>query len=360
MKLISQINENEKLKALFRADFDVPISESGKILEDFRISKQREAVEGLLNGGVAVFMIAHIAEIDSFRPIIDQLENIFSRKIYFVEDLNVTDWKVEHGNLYLLDNVRKWPGEKDNDSGFAKKIAEPFDIYINNAFAVSHRKHASVSAITEFLPSYCGPLIELETKNLERAVSSPSDGKIFIMGGAKASTKIPVVKNFLNKVESILIGGVIANDILKKRGVDINGSKFDEDFESLLAGLDLSSPRLVMPLDYNVSNGNYLDIGPKSVENFRGIVMKSKMIIWNGPMGLFEKTEFAKGTDGIAEAVINSKAFKIIGGGDTIAAVNNKYGLDKFDFVSTGGGAMLAFLAEERLPGLEALGYYAK
>jgi phosphoglycerate kinase len=206
-----------------------------------------------------------------------------------------------------------------------------------------------------------------ETENLKKAVDHPATGKVIIMGGAKALTKVPVIKNFLDKSDSILIGGVIANDILKKKGVDINGSKFDDNYDELLNGLDLASPKLIMPSDYNIKDGKYLDIGPDSVKNFSAIIGQAKMIIWNGPLGHFEDEQFARATRAIGEAVAASAAFKVIGGGDTIAAINKFDLLGKFsarggsasggDFISTGGGAMLSFLAGEVLPGLAMLGY---
>ena len=361
MQTLNNLTSLKGQKVLLRADFDVPISD-GKIYESFRIKKQKKTIDYLLNKGARVLIIAHVSDIDSFEPLLSQLDNILGRKIVCIKDYKKIESEFSHSpdeNLFLLDNVRKWDGEKENDEAFAKELAEGFDVYINNAFAVSHRAHASVSAITDILSSYAGLIIEDEIANLSKALEYPSEGKIFIMGGAKASTKIPVIKNFIDRSEKVLIGGVIANDILKKQGVDINGSKFDEDFNELLSGLNIADPRIVMPSDYNIFEGKYLDIGSKSVSNFREIILNAKIIIWNGPMGMFEDGRFANGTDGVAQAVVDSQAFKIIGGGDTISAVD-KFGLDKFDFVSTGGGAMLTFLSGEKLPGLDALDYYGK
>jgi len=237
-------------------------------------------------------------------------------------------------------------------------LTEGFDFYINNAFAVCHRKHASVSAVTKFLPAYAGLLVTEEVAKLQEAVNAPKQGKIVIMGGAKSATKISVIKNFLNKADKILLGGVIVNDILKERGEYIGDSVADENSAELLAGLDLSTPELVIPNDFAKLNDKILDIGPKSIDRYIDLIRGAKMVIWNGPLGLFEDDRFALGTNSIAEAVSALKVPTILGGGDTIAAISKLGLLDKFSFVSTGGGAMLEFLAGNKLPGLEALGYY--
>ena len=184
-------------------------------------------------------------------------------------------------------------------------------------------------------------------------------GKIVIIGGAKAETKVPVIKNLINRADFILTGGVVANDILKEKGQDMGSSVVDENSKELLAGLDINDPKLLVPEDFVVFDNKILDIGEKTLQKYADVVSRASVIIWNGPMGLFENPSFAMGTQKIAEAIANSNAYKIIGGGDTISAVSKfKIQNSKFNFISTGGGAMLAFLAGQRLPGLEALGYY--
>lgn len=353
------INQLSGKKVLLRCDFDVPVI-NGKIVEKFRIQKQKPLLDFLLKQS-AVVAAAHIKAVNSFRDILSELEGILGQKIELVENLGELRSKItnlERGKFYLLDNIRNWSGEEKNDEIFAKTLSTGLDIFINNAFAVCHRKHASVSAITKFLPSYSGFLVEEEISQLDKMLNLPKDGKFFIMGGAKASTKIPVIKNFIDRSESILIGGVIANDILKARGADIGLSVADANVEELLEGLDVSDRRLVMPVDFNIYENKIFDIGPRTINEYTSSIEGAKVIIWNGPMGLFEDERFSAGTNGVARAVAKSRAFKTIGGGDTIAAVNRLGLLDKFDFVSTGGGAMLEFLAGNRLPGLEALGYY--
>lgn len=359
MKIMPSIGQLSNKKILLRSDFDVPVV-GGKITENFRIKKQKPIIDFLLKQS-AVVMVAHIKAIESFKDILPGLEGLFSRKFELINNLGELSPKVHNlkrGDLYLLNNIRNWSGEEKNDELFAKTLSAGFDLYINNCFSTSHRKHASIVAITKFLPSYAGFLVEEETTQLNEMINLPKDGKVFIMGGAKTKTKIPVIKNFIDKAQNILVGGVVANDILKEMGVDIGLSVADRDTAGLLEGLDIRDNRLSMPFDFNIFEKKIFDIGPKTIKEYVNVVKGAKVIIWNGPMGLFEDSRFSQGTQAIAKAIVASRGFKTIGGGDTIAAVD-KFGLlDKFDFVSTGGGAMLAFLAGEKLPGLEALNYY--
>ena len=361
MKNLRQVDLKDK-KVLLRVDFDIPVSGEGQTEEPFRIKKQKETIDYLVSHGAKVVMVAHISAQSvgqSFAELIPQLHLLLGYEINFIKTMQQVGAYLEHyAGPALLDNIRQNVGEEKNDLEFAKQLAQGFDLYINNAFAVCHRNHASVSAITKTLPSYAGFLIEEEVAKLQDIVSSSKNGKILIMGGAKASTKIPVIKNFLDKADKVLLGGVIANDILKIKGQDVGDSIVDENASELLAGLDLNNPQLVMPKDFNISDKKILDIGPEAIKEFSELIKNSKMIIWNGPMGMFEDDKFANGTNKIAQAITESSAMKIVGGGDTISAIDKIGLMDKFDFVSTGGGAMLAFLAGEKLPGLEALDQY--
>lgn len=369
MKNLKQVDLKDK-KVLLRVDFDVPVNDDGQIEESFRIKKQKETLDYLVDHGAQVVMVAHISDQSvgrSFANLIPQLHMLLGYEINFLKTMPEIETYFDHyAGPALLDNIRQNEGEEKNDPEFARQLASGFDLYVNNDFAVCHRNHASVSAITKLLPSYVGFLIEEEVAKLKDVIDVPKDGKILIMGGAKASTKIPVIKNFLNKADKILIGGVIANDILKAKGQDVGDSVVDSNASELLAGLDLNNMQLVMPKDFNISDNKILDIGPEAIEEFSEIIKNSKMIIWNGPMGIFEEDKFAEGTRAIAQAITESGAFKVIGGGDTISAVD-KFGLGgRFDssrssgqaFVSTGGGAMLSFLAGDKLPGLEVMGFY--
>lgn len=370
MRTLREITDLKDKKVLLRVDFDVPVSDRGQIEEAFRIRKQKETLDYLIGQGAKVIMIAHISDqsVDqSFSALLPQIHMLLGYEINFLKIVPEINPYLEHyatsaGSVQavpaLLDNIRQNEGEEKNDLEFAKQLARGFDLYVNNDFAVCHRNHASVSAITKFLPSYAGFLIEDEVAKLQTLINSPKNGKLLIMGGAKASTKIPVIKNFLNKADEILIGGVIANDILKAKGQDVGDSVVDENASELLTGLDLNSPQLILPKDFNILKNKFLDIGPETIKEFSEIIKNYKMIVWNGPMGMFEDDNFAEGTRAITQAIANSSAEKIIGGGDTITAIDKFGMIDRFDFLSTGGGAMLAFLAGEKLPGLEALDYY--
>ncbi len=357
MRSIRELNLKDK-RILLRADFDVPVS-NGKISDKFRIEKQKEILEYLIDGGAKVVIVAHISSADSFGDLMPQLHIILGKEINFIKKIeDIPRYLDNYAGPALLDNIRQFKGEIENDRDFAMSLSKGFELYINNAFAVCHRAHASVSAIAEFLPSYPGFLIEREVGELEKVIRASSDGKVIIIGGAKATTKTPVIKNLIDKADKILIGGVIANDILKEKGVDIGNSVVDDNLSEILDGLDFNNPKLVIPEDYNIHDNMILDIGVKTIENYREIINKAKMIVWNGPMGWFEKPGFEKGTHEIAKSISNSAAYKIIGGGDTIAAIDNFNLSGKFDFTSTGGGAMLSFLAGQELPGLKALKYY--
>ncbi len=373
MKIIDQLTKNELSgkKVLLRVDFNVPIVE-GKIAEVFRIKSAKETIDYLLGNEAKIALVSHIEAISSFGPIVEQVSEILGRKIIFVPlaDFLAGNWKLETGNLLLVDNIRQDKREIENDKGFAEELAKGFDLYVNDAFAVCHRKHTSVSAITGFLPSYAGFLIKKETDNLLEALKAPVTGKIVVLGGAKISTKLPVIKNFLDKAEKILIGGAIANSFFKAKGIQIGASVVDD------TAADISDPKIVLPESVVISedrtgkaeiisrpvsniapNEMILDVCPEFAEKFAKIIRDSKMAIWNGPMGLAEVEKFAQGTRIVAQAVA-SAPHSIVGGGDTIAAADKLGLLDKYSFVSTGGGAMLEFLAGEKLPGLEALEYY--
>ena len=361
MKTVLDIPDIKNKKVLFRADFDVSVSGRDEVQEKFRIEKQKRAIDYLTEQSAKVVIVAHISDPDvgSFGELIPQLHILLKKEIGFIKKIeDIPTYLDNYPGPGLLENIRLFEGEKENDEEFAKKLSAGFDVYINNAFSVCHRAHASVSAITKFLPAYAGSVGEEEIAVLKKAIEAPAKGKIVIIGGAKAETKAPVIKNFINKADIILTGGVVANDILKEKGQGVGSSVVDINSKELLAGLDLNNPKLIVPEDFVIFDDKILDIGEKTIKNYKSKISSAKMIIWNGPMGLFENQTFAVGTDELAGAIADSGAYKIIGGGDTISAVNKAGLLGKFDFVSTGGGAMLLFLAGEELPGLKALEYY--
>ncbi len=340
IKSITELGKSELYgkKVLLRVDFNVPV-ENGKILGIYKIKAHKETVDYLISNGAIITLLSHITAVESFEPLSGQIKVILGTE-----------------NFSLQENVRKYKGEEDNNEDFAKELAKSFDIYVNDAFSVSHRNHASIVAITKFLPSYAGLLLIKEIENLDKTIKSPKEGKTLILGGAKINTKFPVIKNFIDKAETILIGGAIANVFLKAKGIDIKKSLTDDNF--LEDALDfLKKENIIIPDDYIISNDMILDIGQKTVDKFTKIINESKIVIWNGPLGKTEVPEFSHSSKRVAQAIVDSNAFSIAGGGDTIAFLEKEGLINQFNYVSTGGGAMLQFLAGKKLPGLTALGH---
>ncbi len=363
IKSITELTEKELYgkKVLLRVDFNIPVAD-GKILEFYRINAVKETLDYLASRGAVVMIVSHITAIDSFEPILNQVKKVLSIDLDFINDcigesVETSLNKAKHGDTFLLENIRKYEGEEKNDSEFAKKLAEPFDIYVNDAFAESHRNYASIAAVTKYLSSYAGLLLMKEIKNLKKVIDTPKDGKTLILGGAKIETKFPVIKNFLDKAENILIGGAIANVFLKAMGLDIKKSVCEDIFCADAKKLLEKNSHIIIPKDYVMADEIILDIGSETIDEFKEIISKSKMIIWNGPLGKVEEEKFSIGSKKISEAIISSGAFSVAGGGDTIAFLEKLALIDKFNYVSTGGGAMLEFLAGNKLPGLFALGY---
>lgn len=346
-------------KVFLRVDFNSPS----------RIKAHKETVDFLLSSGTNVGLVSHI-ENGSLKDLLGEIGGALGDNIVFEED--ILNPKLD-SQLTLFENIRKYEGEEINDSGFAEDLAKNFDVYVNDAFSVSHRKHASVSAITKFLPSYAGLLMEKEITNLGKVLTEPAEGKTIVLGGAKVSTKLPVIKNFLSRAEYILIAGALANTIFKAKGLKIGQSVVEEVEEQI----NWDSPKIILPKDITVSedksgktqpeiipvrdigeNQMILDIGPETIRHFSEIISGSKTIIFNGPVGLAEVEAFSTGTKAVLDSIVGSGAFSVVGGGDTLALVEKLGLIDKFGYVSTGGGAMLEFLAGRELPGLKALGYY--
>jgi 3-phosphoglycerate kinase len=282
---------------------------------------------------------------------------------------------MKEGEVLLLENLRFHREEKENDRNFSKKLAKLADVYVNDAFGISHREHASIVGVPKYLPSGAGLLLEKEVKILSKSLEEPWRPLVAIIGGAKISSKIKVIEQFLEKADHLLIGGKIANAILVIKGICIGRPWPPEEVAKEIAKFDLTSTKLHLPIDAVASpdetgktyiretgpgkvrrDEELLDIGPETIEVFSKIIEKAKMIIWSGPLGHFEEPLFERGTKMIAEKIAkNHQAFKIVGGGDTISALS-KFGLrEKFDHISTGGGAMLEFLSGKELPGLKIL-----
>lgn len=265
------------------------------------------------------------------------------------------------GSIFLLENLRFFSEEEKNNKKFAKQLASLGDIYINDAFAVSHRANASLAAITKFLPSYAGLLLEKEIKNLDKAMKNSKKPLVVILGGAKISDKIGLIKNFLKKADYFLIGGGMANTFLAAQGLPVGDSLYSADMRGQIRGLTRTKEfkqKVILPIDTVIYKRKILDIGPKTIEKYSEIIENAGTIIWNGPMGYIEDKKFRKGSEAIAKAIIKNKSFSVIGGGETIslfALYPKPYTLNPHLFLSTGGGAMLEYLAGKKLPGLKAL-----
>lgn len=377
----------ENKKVLLRVDFNVPINKKGEILDDFRIEKVLPTINYLLEKKARIILISHLGRPIkpgdrnySLKVIISKLEELLGQKIKFLDDC--IGEKIEReannlkpGRILLLENLRFYREEEDNSSEFAQKLAKLADIFINDAFSVCHREHASIVGLPKCLPSGAGLLLEKEIKVLSKLLKEVWRPLVAIIGGAKIGTKIMALESFLERADSLLLGGEIANVILRVKGICISKPLPDGKIIARIEKLELTNPKLHLPVDVIVSpdetgklyvresgpgavrrDEEIFDIGPETINVFSEIIQKAKMIIWSGPLGLFENPLFEKGTKAIGDKIArNHKAFKVAGGGDTVLALKKFNLREQFDFVSTGGGAMLRFLAGEKLPGIEAL-----
>lgn len=335
--------ELEGKKVLLRVGFDVSI-ENGHAKETFKIEAIKESLEYLLNKKAKVALMSYIGrpngKIDlrfSMEQLVVDAEDILGVKINFVSDC-IGD-KVEkglnellEGEILMLENVRFYPGEDMNDDELAKKMAEPFDVFVNDSFSQSHRNQSSITGITKYLPSCAGFRLLEEIHEMTIIKDHPISPAVAIIGGAKIETKLPVIKFFEEKYDYILVGGKIANEAL------------DQKIEF--------SDKVILPVDFV---DDRLDIGPKTVEKFKEIITAAKTIAWNGPTGKFEDEKYAKSSNEILDAVIASDAYILVGGGETLEVLEKNHAMNKVSFVSTGGGAMLDYLSGEKMPGIEAL-----
>jgi len=379
MKTIKDIEVFEGVRILVRVDFNVPIK-NNLIVDDFRIRSAFPTIDYLRERGAKVILIGHLESNEpsdnTFKPVVDHMNRLVAdsgKKFLFVPNLRnasgVIENEMQNGDCVLLENLRHDEGEKKNDPKFAKALASLADVYINDAFSVSHRAHASIVGLPALLPSYTGFQLEKEIANLSKAFN-PSHPFLFILGGAKFETKLPLLEKFLVIADTVFVGGALATDFFKEKGYEIGISLVsDGDF-----GLTkyVNNPKLMLPVDIinqnnevkNVdglnSNDKCVDSGPKTLELLRSKVAVAKFILWNGPLGIYEKG-FKTGTLSLAKIIAerreqDTEVESLVGGGDTIAAISENNDESKFSFVSTGGGAMLEFLAKGTLPGIEALG----
>lgn len=339
-------------RILLRVDFNVPLK-GGKVADDFRIRQTIPTIKKFLRVGNQVFLITHLA-IDDKTPHLDAvhkaLEGLLGIKIGFARGTLLSAPKNFSERVVFFDNIRLNPGEKKNDLKFARRLAAWGDFYVNEAFSASHRKHASIVGVPKLLPHDSGPLFKKEVKELSRFFK-PAHPFLLIIGGKKFETKEPLIKRFLNGADAIFIGGAIGNTFLARRGAAVGKSKVEK---VKISKSILRSPKIILPEDWIMDHGIIYDAGPKTIKTLARMSRDAKFILWNGTLGVCEKG-FDRGTRDLAKALSKSKAYKVVGGGDTVAAIR-KMKLEKnFDFISTGGGAMLEFLAKGTLPGIEAL-----
>lgn len=388
VKTLEELPLNEK-RVLIRVDYNVPMNEKGEITDDTRISKSLNTLRYCLERKAKVILMSHLGRPKgvpdakySLKPAALHLSKLLGKPVTMLPDcvgpeVEKAVQSMQPGDIVMLENLRFHAEETKNDAAFSKKLASLADLYINDAFGAAHRAHASTVGVTEYLPSAAGYLLALELRYLGKAITNPDRPFVTILGGAKVSDKIKLISNLIDKADTILIGGAMAYTFYKVMGIAIGNSKFEPEgvpaAEEALKKAQAKNFPLLFPddrvvatsietaaqskvIDTEIPDGwSGFDIGPKTVEKYKKVLAGAKTIVWNGPVGLFEIKPFDKGTYELAKFVAGLSATKIIGGGDTAAAVR-QFGFDsQMSHVSTGGGASLEFLEGTQLPGVVAL-----
>lgn len=384
MLSIKDYNFKDK-KVLVRCDFNVPM-EDNKIMDDFRIQKILPTIKYLKNAGAKIILLSHLGRPDNknqkfgLKPIISKLEEFLKQPIKFSNETvggkaKKETEKLKTGEILLLENLRFYKGEEENDEKFAKSLAELGEVYVNDAFAVCHRNHASIVALPRLLPHFAGLQLEKEVESLLRISKTPKKPLTVIIGGAEIESEIKAIEKFLEFSDHILFGGRVANILLRVKGICIGKPWPKNEVCELIKKMDLTANKIHLPVDVLASpdksgqvyiresgagsvrkEEEALDIGKETIAMFSEIIKNSQTIFWSGGLGYFENEKFSHGTIEIAKVIAQKNdCFKVAGGGDTVRVLRECNVLDKFSFVSTGGTAMLSFLAGEKLPGLEAL-----
>jgi phosphoglycerate kinase len=374
-------------RVLVRVDFNVPMDPSGQITDDRRIRETLPTIRYLIDHGARVILVSHLGRPGgrpdprySLRPVAERLQQLLGQPVTFVPETigpvaEAAVQRLQPGEVALLENVRFYPGEEKNDTGFAEQLAKLADLYVDDAFGAAHRAHASTVGVARFLPAVSGFLMEKELRMLGDALEAPRRPLVAIIGGAKISTKIDVLKNLLPRVDALLVGGGMANTFLKAKGYEVGRSLVENDRlteahdiiaqagSKLMLPIDVvvaAEPRpdalpVVVPVERVPPDEMILDIGPKTVDAFAQVISTAGTVIWNGPLGVAEVPPFAEGTLGVARALARSSATSIVGGGDLVGVLEQLGMADQMTHVSTGGGASLEFLEGKILPGVAAL-----
>ncbi|HEX5165597.1 MAG TPA: phosphoglycerate kinase [Thermomicrobiales bacterium] len=376
-------------RVLTRVDFNVPL-EDGRITDDTRMTAAIPTIRALLEAGAAVLLVSHLGRPKgkpdpkySLAPVAAHLRELLGMQVTLAEDVvgpsaQRISGNLKPGEVAMLENVRFEPGEEKNDPEFARKLADLADVYVNDAFGAAHRAHASTEGVAHLLPSAAGLLMARELDALGKVLSAPEHPVVVLLGGAKISDKIGVINQFMQRADAILVGGGIGNTLLKAEGHQLGTSLVEADAldtaskllqrareEGRTLGIpsdvvvapsvEQASEARVVAADSIGAEEAALDIGPETVDRYTGVIRTAKTIVWNGPMGLFEVQPFDRGTRAIAEAVAASNAYSVVGGGDSVAALQQSGLADKISHISTGGGASLEFLEGRTLPGVAAL-----
>ena len=376
-------------KVLLRVDFNVPMKD-GVITDDNRIKEELPTIKYLLDNGAAVIVMSHLGRPEgqvnlkySLRPTADRLAEYLGKEVQFVEDCIGRETtkkakELKSGEVLVLENLRFHAEEEENDKAFCEKLAKLADIYVNDAFGTAHRKHASTYGVAKLLPNAVGFLIEKELSMIVDTINNPKRPFVGILGGAKVSDKITIVESLLNKVDTLIVGGAMAYTFLMAENYNTGDSKVEKEMvdeaKRLVALAKEKNVQLLLPVDHiiannfdnptvikntvdaNIPNGFMgMDIGKKTIKNYKHAIKEAKTVVWNGPMGVFENKNFENGTKAVAKAMAKSKATTIVGGGDSAAAVIKFKYAKKMTHISTGGGASLKLFEGKVLPAVDVI-----